>query len=64
MTSWLNQERIFPLIGTRTPLDVEAVLSSMAVGLGLAFMLDRIARQRRWANSRDISPPVILPQAK
>lgn len=47
MTSWLDQEQIFPLIGTSTPLDVAAVLSSLAVGVGLAFVLDRSVRPRR-----------------
>jgi ABC-type Fe3+ transport system permease subunit len=45
--SWLDQEQVFPLIGTSTPLDVAAVLSSLAVGFCLAFVLDRSAGRRR-----------------
>ena len=47
MTSWLDREQIFPRIGPSTPLDVAAVISSLAVGVGLAFVLDRSTRQRR-----------------
>ena len=46
MTSWLDREQIFPMIGPSTPLDVAAVFSSLAVGVGLAFVLDRSARRR------------------
>ena len=47
MTSWLDRQQIFPLIGPSTPLDVVAVLSSLVVGMGLAFVLDRSVRRRR-----------------
>jgi ABC-type Fe3+ transport system permease subunit len=47
MTSWLDREQTFPLIGSSTPLDVAAVLSSLAVGFCLAFALDRGVRTRR-----------------
>lgn len=45
MTSWLDREHIFPLIGSSTPLDVAAAFSSLAVGVGLAFVLDRSVRR-------------------
>jgi hypothetical protein len=46
MISWLDQQQVFPLIGTSTPLDA-AVISSLAVGVGLGSVLDTSARWRR-----------------
>jgi ABC-type Fe3+ transport system permease subunit len=44
LTSWLDQERDFPLIGPSTPLDVAAVLSSLAIGLFIAWTIGRNQR--------------------
>jgi hypothetical protein len=44
MTSWVDRQRDFPLIAPSTPLDVAAVLSSLVIGLFVAWTIGRNQR--------------------
>ena len=41
LTSWLDETRVFPLIGESTPLDLAALALAAAIGLAAGWLATR-----------------------